>query len=351
LSVETVGQVAILRRRERLALDAAKPQDDRFLPVFAALADVGVTAVPVGYSDETAEQVRGQLRDYDGVLVWVDPIAAGQDRTVLDSVLRDVSADGVWVSAHPDVIREIGTKEVLYRTRHLGWGTDTYLYATFAGFAEEFPARLAAGRPRVLKQQRGNGGIGVWRVDLLGEAATDAIVRIQHAAPRDATTEDVSLRAFVDRCRPYFADGRTLVDQAFASRLPEGMIRAYLVQDRVVGFARQQPADSSAGVGVPPPDRVLGLPAAKTMFAPDAQQFEKLRTRLEHEWVPGLLDAVDVQHAELPLLWDADFLYGPPTESGDDTYILCEINASSVSPFPEQAPHALARAVHARLTT
>jgi hypothetical protein len=48
-------------------------------------------------------------------------------------------------------------------------------------------------------------------------------------------------------------------------------------------------------------------------------------------------------------LWDADFLYGPRTASGDDTYVLCEINVSSVIPFPEQAPAAVARLVLARL--
>jgi hypothetical protein len=36
-------------------------------------------------------------------------------------------------------------------------------------------------------------------------------------------------------------------------------------------------------------------------------------------------------------LWDCDFLLGPKTASGADTYVLCEINASSVSPFPASA--------------
>jgi hypothetical protein len=61
----------------------------------------------------------------------------------------------------------MGTKEILYRTRHLGWGTDTGLYPSPGAFADEFPARLAAAGPRVLKQNRGNGWQGVrkwnWR--------------------------------------------------------------------------------------------------------------------------------------------------------------------------------------------
>ena len=53
--------------------------------------------------------------------------------------MRDVAANGVWVSTHPDVILKMGAKEVLFRTRHLGWGTDTYLYRSAATLHEEFP--------------------------------------------------------------------------------------------------------------------------------------------------------------------------------------------------------------------
>jgi hypothetical protein len=51
----------------------------------------------------------------------------------------------------------------------------------------------------------------------------------------------------------------------------------------------------------------------------------------------------------LPIIWDADFLLGPRTASGDDTYVLCEINVSSVFAVPDQAPAAIARLVEARL--
>ena len=87
------------------------------------------------------------------------------DESVLDAMLRDVAAKGVWVSAHPDVILKMGAKEVLYRTRHLGWGTDTHLYRAAATLHEEFPRQLQLAGPRVLKQNRGNGGEGVWKVE------------------------------------------------------------------------------------------------------------------------------------------------------------------------------------------
>ncbi len=53
--------------------------------------------------------------------------------------------------------------------------------------------------------------------------------------------------------------------------------------------------------------------------------------------MPALQRRFDIANESLPVLWDCDFLLGPRTASGADTYVLCEINASSVSPFPESA--------------
>jgi hypothetical protein len=44
----------------------------------------------------------------------------------------------------------------------------------------------------------------------------------------------------------------------------------------------------------------------------------------------------------LPVIWDADFLLGPKNASGQDSYVLCEINASSVFPITDEAPDAIA---------
>ena len=46
---------------------------------------------------------------------------------------------------------------------------------------------------------------------------------------------------------------------------------------------------------------------------------------------------------ELPMIWDADFLYGPKDLDGHDTYVLCEINISAVWPYPTQASAKIAR--------
>ena len=70
------------------------------------------------------------------MLVWVNPIEQGLDRSKLDPLLREVAAAGVWVSAHPDVILRMATKQVLVDTRELSWGTDTRLYRSAAELRE-----------------------------------------------------------------------------------------------------------------------------------------------------------------------------------------------------------------------
>jgi hypothetical protein len=57
------------------------------------------------------------------------------------------------------------------------------------------------------------------------------------------------------------------------------------------------------------------------------------------------MEILDIDKISLPIIWDADFLYGPRSRSGDDSYVLCEINVSSVFAIPDQAPAAIARLV------
>jgi hypothetical protein len=66
-------------------------------------------------------------------------------------------------------------------------------------------------------------------------------------------------------------------------------------------------------------------------------EFQPLRKKMETEWIPQLQLLLDIPRNRLPVIWDADFLLGPENSSGEDTYILCEINVSSVFPLPDSA--------------
>lgn len=334
-------RIGILFRGDRRAGESAPHA--LFDPLASAFAAEGVEAEAVVYAEEASAQARRQLLLLAGVLVWVDPLANGRNRAALDALLRDVSAQGVWVSAHPDVILKMGTKEVLYRTRSLGWGTDTRLYTSAEQLRRELPLALGEGRARVLKQNRGNGGIGVFRVELASPESRPTLrsrVRVQHAQ-RGSAREELSLGDFLARCEAYFAGDGRIVDQPLLPRHAEGMVRCYVVGARIAGFGQQRVTalmDPAPGEAAPP------LPATRVYCGPERAELQGLRTRLESSWIPGLQALLEIETASLPALWDADFLLGPKTPAGDDTYVLCEINASSVFPFPDEARAPLVRA-------
>ena len=319
--------VGLLWRRE---WDPPSAEPPKLHGVFAAFAELGVEAQPVVYSDDSVDATREQLLGLDAVLVWVNPIEQGLDRSLLDPLLRDVADNGVFVSAHPDVILRMGTKEVLVDTREMSWGADTRIYRSWKELCDALPVRLAEGAPLVLKQHRGMGGQGVWKVE---PGDGDSVVA-QHAAG-GAAPETMSLAAFLDLCKPY----GIVVEQPYEPRLPEGMIRAYLTHDRVVGFAHQYPR------GLLPPDVEAG-PPSKIFEQPGEPKYAELRERLESEWVPELLRILALERERLPVIWDADFLRGQ-----DGGYVLCEINVSSTFAFPEFAMPGVARAALAATQT
>src|SRR6266550_2563767 len=102
MSGKIIGSVGILWRGKRDAADPAIPP--RLQPVFDALGTLAIRPEAVVYATDAAVEVRDQLLRLHGVLVWVDPITGGEDRSRLDELLRDVSSRGTWVSAHPVVI-------------------------------------------------------------------------------------------------------------------------------------------------------------------------------------------------------------------------------------------------------
>jgi glutathione synthase/RimK-type ligase-like ATP-grasp enzyme len=327
--------VAILSRGDAAARRDATPQNSRFAQIFEALAALGIEARPAIYDESFAEEIREQLLAVDGVLVWVNPIQDGRSRDGLDALLRDVAARGVWVSAHPDVILKMGTKEVLYRTRSMGWGSDTALYQTAEAMRAEMPARLATG-PRVIKRNRGNGGQGVWKVE---SQPTSSMIKVLDAT-KDAS-EELTLDDFLRRCTEYFENG-SVIDQHFQPRLSEGAVRCYMAGDRCAGFGHHKVK------------ALVDSPAARSEAGPRHYssnadpRFQRLRRLMEDEWTPQLTSLLDIARGDLPMIWDADFMLGPLQADGNDSYVLGEINVSSVHPYPGEAPAEIARRVAER---
>jgi hypothetical protein len=164
------------------------------------------------------------------------------------------------------------------------------------------------------------------------------MVRVQDARSREGASETMTLGSFIRRCAEYFAWSGCLVDQPFQDRLADGMLRCYFCCGEVVGFCQQWPRgrlDQDAHQGTPP---------ASVMDGPDVPAYQRLRRLAETQWVPEMIATIGLAPRQLPVIWDADFLYGSKTATGDGTYVLGEINVSAVWPFPPMAAPTVAAA-------
>jgi hypothetical protein len=221
----------------------------------------------------------------------------------------------------------------------MSWGCDTALYRTAEAMQAELPARLAAG-PRVIKRNRGNGGQGVCKIETLGSPRNRPMVRMLDATKE--VSEELTLNKFLERCAEYFDDG-CVIDQPFQARLREGVVRCYMAGDRCAGFGHQK---VKALVDSP----AARAEAGPRLYTAKAEpRFQRLRRLMEDDWTPQLISLLDIQRQDLPVIWDADFMLGPPGADGTDSYVLGEINVSSVFPIPDEAPAEIARRVADRL--
>lgn len=85
---DAAPRIGLLWRGDRAADPHSTPGGERLGPLMAELGRLGAEAVPVLYQDGAVGSVRSQLAGLDGVLVWVNPIQDGANRSRLDALLR-----------------------------------------------------------------------------------------------------------------------------------------------------------------------------------------------------------------------------------------------------------------------
>ena len=337
------ARVGLVWHGNREARNSADLAQSRFSKAARALTAIGIEPVPVVYNDDLMEEVLAQMLALDALQVWVNPIEGESDRSKLDQILREVASAGVQVHTHPDIILKMGTKGVLLDTKGMSWGTDVVAYHSVEELRAQLPAKLIGG-PRVLKQLRGHSGGGIWKVEAV--PGSD-LVKLRHAQ-RGSGEETVTFDEMVRRIKPYFDASGRMIDQQFQPRLPEGMIRVYMVEERVGGFGHQEiNALYPASPGTDPSE--MPQPGPRLYYPPDQPEFQRIGGLMESDWIHGLKVCLGLTTRDLPLLWDADFMLGPKQPGSEERYVLCEINVSCVSPYPEWANDLFAATMKRRL--
>lgn len=305
--------------------DKVTAQTSRLAPLFEEFEKQKQQAELILFSNDKIDEIEKRVVKFDLVMVWVNPIHEGKSRAPLDEMLLRLAKDGVIVATHPETILKVGTKDVLFRSKQMKWGSDTYFYQTHDEFKERFKKQLQSGA-RVLKQNRGNGGIGVWRVEL----QDNDTVSVLHAK-RGSIVEEMPLEDFYVQMEQYFVDNGHLIGQEFFTRIAEGMTRCYMSLDKIIGFGHQ----FVTALITPPNNEPLQAPP-RLYYNKNESEFQRIRRLLEDQWIAEMQELFDIHKNSLPLLWDTDFLLGEKDENGEDTFKLCEINVSSVYPYPEE---------------
>lgn len=296
------------------------------MPIVQALQKRDWTSEVVFYCDEH----RGEIYRYtlNKASAYISRINPGnlEDETGYFQMLRELVNHGVEGLPHPDAMIAYGAKSALVRLTDTPLvPDDTFAYYDFEMFKSSFRKNVKKG-VRVLKQNRGSTGEGIWRVELLEEkvkkesnmAALSAMVRCTEA--KDNHVEERPLGEFIDFCAQYLT-GRNgmIIDMPYMPRIVEGEVRVLMLRNKPVYVVHKKPAQTKDAFSA-------------TLFSGAKYTYQK-----PEEW-PALMELVGKNIDPLierlggyaiPLLWTADFMLDTKPD-GSDAYILGEINASCV---------------------
>jgi len=302
--------------------------EEKYKKLAAHFIENGFEVDSVSYHNSISGNLARELLKYNAILVWVNPIEQQGDRKILDALLAQLSSQGCFVSAHPHTILKLGTKEILYKVKDTEFGGDINLYNSFEEFKKHFLKEVTG--ERILKQYRGNGGDGVYKVD--ATYLKNEKVILTHAKSGNEemsmTLEDLFLQF-----ESYFNDGGMLIDQKWNPNIINGMVRCYLSGSRVTGFGYQE-----INALYPIINGIYKKPSQRFYYTEDCGLFRDLKEIMENKWVSQLQKLTGLSNEELPVIWDADFFINKiNSENAGEKYSLCEINASCVSPFPESS--------------
>lgn len=300
------------------------------MPIVHAIKAAGWHAEVLFFRPEWAEELfRYVAAHFDGYISRVNPgnIPGGEDG-YLELLTRLTDAGLVGMST-PAEMMAYGAKDALVKLN----GTelvpaDTAAYYAVEAFRNNFPVSLSYGE-RVLKQNRGSTGSGIWRIQLLDKELAASIppgtalplsTMVKATEAVDNHTEIRQLGEFMDFCEQYIiGENGMLVDMRFMPRIVEGEIRILLVGPHPVFVVHKKPAEG-------------GDNFSATLFSGAKYTYDKPET-----W-PDLVDkfaqarpviAEKLGGDNIPLIWTADFMLDTAPD-GSDTYVLGEINCSCV---------------------
>ena len=297
------------------------------MPIVNAIKAKGYHCEVVYFRDEWSEVIIDYAKDkFDAYISRINPGNLPHGEKIYFDTLRILSKHGLIGMSTPDAMLNFGAKDALVKLAKTDLvPNDTYAYYSIADFKNTFPKSLSYGE-RVLKQNRGSTGEGIWRVQIDADISYepgDAIpldTRLKCTEAVDNHVEYQTLADFMTFCEKYIiGENGMLVDMRFMPRIKEGEIRILMVGDKPIFVVHKKPADAADAFSA-----TLFSGAKYTYDKPEDWQELVDRFNSELPTISEKLGGFDI-----PLVWTADFMLDWDDEN-NDTYVLGEINCSCV---------------------
>jgi hypothetical protein len=139
------------------------------IPFANGMIDSGMSCQLIHYTHEEHDKFFDLCKSFDFLIVRCNPgqiKADGGDQQKFDDGMRGLRKLGIQVWPSPDVMEFMGAKDALCKVATLNIGLeDTLSFYDPAEFAAGFKKTMAF-QPRVIKQNRGSSGEGIWIIKL-----------------------------------------------------------------------------------------------------------------------------------------------------------------------------------------
>eukprot|EP00913_Durusdinium_trenchii_P026251 g24630.t1 len=142
------------------------------IPIVNGMINSGMSCQLIHYTHEEHDKFFELCKNFDFVIVRCNPgqiKADGGDQQKFDDGMRALRKAGKQIWPSPDVMEKMGAKDALCKVATMNIGLeDTLAYYSPEEFAAGFKKTMAF-QPRVIKQNRGSSGEGIWIIKLKDE--------------------------------------------------------------------------------------------------------------------------------------------------------------------------------------
>ena len=326
------------------------------VPFVNGMILAGLSCQVIHYLHEEHDAFMEVASKFDALIVRCNPgqiKADGGSQEKFDDGIRALQKKGIQAWPSPDVMEFMGAKDALCKIADMYIGLeDTLAYYDNDALITGFKKTMAF-QPRVLKQNRGSSGEGIWICKLkegnycstYGErsCSDDEIVCMMEA--NDNHSEEHTVAEIIEFCiagrtdksgtwtskgvGKYLEGGKAagglLVDQRFCPRIVEGELRYNCIGTELVGIIHKKPKEGGISA-------VSGTGSIYTFYGPDEPKFANLSNNFLKKDMPLIMPALDLATEPIPLWWTTDFILASPegTPAEDEKWIVGEFNCSCV---------------------